>query len=205
MELKVYHLGALQTNCYVLINELTREAVAIDVGANPALLQLEQLKHNFKVKHVLLTHGHFDHIGGAYALQKAGAKVYIGKDESEFINDGNLNLGSVFGDPVTPFEIEEYLTDGQKITLSGIEFLVIKTPGHTRGGVTYKVGDMLFCGDVLFKGSFGRIDFPTGDYLALKNSAKKLFEISGATLYSGHGELTTTNEEKLTNPINFYD
>lgn len=205
MELKVYNLGALQTNCYVLINEHTREAVAIDVGANPALLQLEELKHNFKITHVLLTHGHFDHIGGVATLQKKGVKVYIGKNESDFIKDGSLNLGSVFGDSVEPFEIENYLTDGQKITLAGIEFEVLETPGHTKGGVTYKVGDMLFCGDTLFSGSFGRVDFPTGDYKTLKNSAKKLFKIKGATLYCGHGEPTTTNEEELSNPINFYD
>ena len=205
MELKIYSLGALQTNCYVLINENTREAVAIDVGGNPAKLQLEELKHNFKITHILLTHGHFDHIGGVFPFYKRGVKVYIGKNESEFISDGNLNLGSVFGDPITPFEIQEYLTDGQKITLAGIEFEVLETAGHTKGGVTYKVGNMLFCGDVLFKGSFGRIDFPTGDLNALKKSCKKLFEIKGATLYSGHGEKTTTDEEKIYNPINYYD
>lgn len=205
MELKIYSLGALQTNCYVLISEETRNAVAIDVGGNPAFLQLEELKHGFKITHILLTHGHFDHIGGVAPFYKRGVKVYIGKNESDFIKDGNLNLGSVFGDTVEPFEIEEYLTDGQKITLCGFEFKVIETPGHTKGGVTYEVGDMLFCGDTLFKGSFGRIDFPTGDFKTLKNSAKKLFNLSKKTLYSGHGESTTTDEEIITNPLNFYD
>lgn len=205
MELKIYSLGDLQTNCYVLINEETRNAVAIDVGGNSAFLKLEELKHDFLVTHILLTHGHFDHIAGVADFYKRGAKVYIGENERDFIKDGNLNLGSVFGAPVPEFEIEEYLKDGQKITLCGIEFLVIETSGHTQGGVTYRVGDMLFCGDVLFKGSFGRIDFPTGDLNALKKSCKKLFAIKGATLYSGHGEKTTTDEEKIYNPINYYD
>lgn len=204
MILKTYKLGALTVNCYVLINEQTGEAVAIDVGANPSFLALEELKNNFKIKAILLTHGHFDHVGGVGYFYDKGVDVYIGKYEDKMIDNDELNLSAVFGEPIKKFKVKT-LQDGDVINLAGINFEVIATPGHTKGSVTYKVNDMLFCGDTLFKGSFGRVDFPTGNVKELINSAKKLFNIKGATLYSGHGETTTTDIEKHTNPINLYD
>ena len=204
MKILTYPLGDLATNSYVLVNETTREAVAIDVGDNGNFLLLEGLKNDFTLKAVLLTHGHFDHIGGVFDLYKKGVTVYMGENELDFIKDESLNLSGYFGSTVKAFDAVG-VKDKQVLNLCGFDIEVILTPGHTKGSVTYKVENNLFCGDVLFDGSFGRVDFPTGNAKELVKSAKKLFEYSGHVLYSGHGKSTTTDKEKDTNPINYYD
>ena len=100
MKILTYPLGDLATNSYILINETTRDAIAIDVGANGNFLLLEGLKNNFTIKAILLTHGHFDHIGGVYELYAKGIDVYIGENEVDFITDDSLNLSSYFGESV---------------------------------------------------------------------------------------------------------
>lgn len=204
MKLLKYVLGNLGVNCYVLINEKTMGAIAIDVGDNAKFLMLEELKHGFKITDILLTHGHFDHIGGVYDFYKRGVNVYMGEKELEFIENGDLNLSSYFG-----FEIKKFkangVKEGDELLLNDIVVKVIETPGHTEGSVSYLVENSLFCGDTIFKGSFGRVDFPTGDYTVLKNTAKKIFALEGITLYSGHGDKTLTDDEKQTNPIFMYD
>ena len=162
MKILTYPLGDLATNSYILINETTKEAIAIDVGDNGNFLLLEGLKNDFTLKAVLLTHGHFDHIGGVGDLYNKGIPVYIGEYELDFIKDGSLNLSGYFGSDVKPFDAIG-VKDGQVLNLCGFEIQVILTAGHTKGSVTYKVNDNLFCGDVLFDGSFGRVDFPTGN------------------------------------------
>ncbi len=204
MQILTYPLGDLSTNSYVLVNEETREAIAIDVGDNGNFLILEGLKKDFTLKAVLLTHGHFDHIGGVYELYAKGIPVYIGENELDFITDKSLNLSGYFGSSVKEFEAVG-VSDNQVLNLCGFEIKVILTKGHTKGSVTYKVDNNLFCGDVLFDGSFGRVDFPTGNAKDLVKSAKKLFEYNNHVLYSGHGNSTTTDKEKETNPINYYD
>lgn len=204
MKLLKYVLGNLGVNCYVLINEKTNGAIAIDVGDNAKFLMLEELKHGFKITDILLTHGHFDHISGVYDFYKRGVNVYIGEKELNFIKDGDLNLSSYFGSNVNGFEAVG-VKDGDELLLNGIKIKVLETPGHTVGSVSYLVEDNLFCGDAIFKGSFGRVDFPTGDAKTLVNTAKKIFELKGVTLYSGHGDKTLTDIEKETNPIFIYD
>ena len=203
MILKTYPLGDLQTNCYVLIDETTSDAVAIDIGANASFLMMEELKHGFTIKAVLLTHAHFDHINGVYKFYERGAEVYIGAGDEPGVTDSSLNLSKFFGDETQPFKIKTALQGGEMLKFGEIEVEVISTPGHTKGGVSYKINDKIFCGDVLFKGSFGRVDFPGGNVKELCASSKKLLEYN-AILYPGHGEPTTTDEERGTNPITYY-
>lgn len=204
MKLYTYQLSPLQTNCYVLVNENTNSAVAIDIGGDEGFLLLEELKRGFKIETVLLTHAHFDHVGGVYKFYERGAKVYLSINDSDAVTNGDLNLSTVFGSQVKPFEVNK-LFGGEILDVSGFKIEVINTPGHTKGGITYKFGDMLFCGDTVFLGSFGRVDFPGGDIKTLKKSIEKLFNFSGCTLYPGHGEKTLVDDEKNTNPIRYYD
>ena len=204
MKILTYPLGDLATNSYVLVNETTREALAIDVGDNGNFLMLEGFKNDFTLKAVLLTHGHFDHIGGVCELYAKGVPVYIGENEIDFIKDDSLNLSGYFGSNIKPFEAIA-VKDKEILNLCGFDIEVILTSGHTKGSVTYKVENNLFCGDVLFDGSFGRVDFPTGNAKELVKSAKKLFEYKNHLLYPGHGNTTTTDKEKETNPIKYYD
>lgn len=203
MKLFTYGLGALKTNAYVLVNEETRDAVAIDIGGNSAIIQLEELKNNFHIKAVLLTHCHFDHIGGVYEFYKRGATVYIGENEVENLKDEEITLEEIFGEKVEKFEVKP-LKNGEKINLFGFEFTVIYTPGHTFGSVCYLYEDIIFSGDTLFNGSFGRYDFPTGDIDMLKNSIKSLYKYKDKKVLSGHGESTTIENEIKNNPINYY-
>ncbi len=204
MKLYRYTLGELSVNCYVLVDEKTGNAVAIDIGGDEGFLQLEQLKHGYKINAVLLTHCHFDHIGGVYKFYELGADVYMSKLDEKGILDGGYNLSSVFGSEVKPFKLKTALSGGETLKFGEIEVEVISTPGHTEGGLTFKVNDMLFCGDTLFLGSFGRVDFPSGDIKVLCESARKLFEYKGCTLYPGHGEKTKVDEEERSNPIRYY-
>ena len=204
MKLLTYPLGDLATNCYILIDENSGDAIAIDIGGDEGFLLMEEIKNGFKIKAVLLTHAHFDHIGGTYKFFERGADVYIGDLDEKGVVDGSLNLSSVFGSTVKPFEVKTALSGGEILKFNDVEVEVISTPGHTVGGVSYKVGDMIFCGDTLFEGSFGRIDFPGGDVVALCNSAKKLLSYDGCVLYTGHGASTTVEKEKKSNPINGY-
>ncbi len=204
MKLLTYPLGELSTNCYILIDENSGDAIAIDIGGDEGFLLMEEIKNGFNIKAVLLTHAHFDHIGGVYKFFERGADVYIGSLDEKAIKDGSLNLSSVFGSEIKPFKVKTALLGGERLKFNGIEVEVINTPGHTVGGVTYKVGDMLFCGDTLFDGSFGRVDFPGSDVKELCRSAKKLLELDGCILYPGHGGATTTIKERNSNPINGY-
>ena len=204
MKLFIYPVTDLQTNCYVLVDEKSNEAVAIDIGGDESFILLEELKHGFKIKNVLLTHTHFDHVGGVYKFYERGANVYVGLNDYEGVKNGDLNLSSMFGGTVKQFEAKT-LNGGETLVFGEIKVEVINTPGHTKGGVTYKVNDMLFCGDTVFLSSFGRVDFPGGDIKTLKNSIYKLFDYSGCVLYPGHGAKTSVLSEKNTNPIKYYD
>ena len=204
MKLLRYNLGALSVNCYLLINEQTNKAVAIDVGGDSGFLKLECLKKGIEITDILLTHGHFDHIAGTYDFYKDGVKIYMGEKELGFISDDSLNLSYMFNTDIKKFEAIG-VKDGDVLNLNGIEIKVLETPGHTKGSVSYIVEDKIFDGDVLFEGSFGRIDFPTGNAKTLINTCKNLFKYDGYTLYPGHGEETKVSDEKLTNPILSYD
>ena len=194
--------GSLSVNTYVLAKKGESEAVAIDVGGDAELIEKEMLKHGFTIKTVLLTHGHFDHIGGVKYFQNKGAKVYIGEKDEKFLHDKSLNLALICGANIESFYADYTLKEGDEITLHGINFKVYETPGHTIGSVCYLTENYIFTGDTLFERSFGRFDFPTGDFNALTKSIIRLFEIDeDLIVYPGHGGATRLLEEKDNNSI----
>ena len=199
--MKLYHLssGLLHVNTFFLVNEQTREAVCIDGGENYKLIKQTEQENGFTIKHLLLTHAHFDHAGNAAALQADGVKVYISAIDNPKLSDGGT-LDSRFGRHYPPLNADVLLNGGDKLCLSGIDIEVIATPGHTDGSLTFKIGDMLFTGDTLFLESVGRTDFPTGDREELIRSVKKLFALNGDyNVYPGHEDFTTLSHERKYN------
>ena len=200
-------VGIVATNCYLVWNKSTKEGVLIDPGDEAERISAAIEEERVKLKAILLTHGHFDHILVAEELQKKyEVPLYASKDEKEMLESPKWNLsGMDEGVVVTDYIPVE---DGESLELLGKEWKVISTPGHTKGSVCYFVaGDIpyLFSGDTLFYESYGRTDLYGGSEAEIKKSIKeKLFLLPDETLvYPGHEEATTIANEKQYNPVNF--
>lgn len=192
---KIYPQG-FAANSYLLTQD-EKTAVVID-PAQPRIAD-EAKRRGLTVTHVLLTHGHFDHIGGCAALQAEGAKVGCLAKEAPLAL-GKNNMADYFGGHVPPFSVDFTFGDGDILSLDGMQFLVIATPGHTAGGACFCIGDHLFTGDTLFAGDIGRSDLPTGSGAQLTESVRKLYAIQGDfTVCPGHGEDTTLEYERHNN------
>lgn len=192
---KIYPQG-FAANSYLLTQD-EKTAVVID-PAQPRIAD-EAKRRGLTVTHVLLTHGHFDHIGGCAALQAEGAKVGCLAKEAPLVL-GKNNMADYFGGHVPPFSVDFTFGDGDILSLDGMQFLVIATPGHTAGGACFCVGDHLFTGDTLFAGDIGRSDLPTGSGAQLTESVRKLYALQGDfTVCPGHGEDTTLEYERHNN------
>ncbi|MCL5037681.1 MAG: MBL fold metallo-hydrolase [Chloroflexi bacterium] len=187
MILKKLEVGPLQANCYIMGDENTGNALVIDPGGDTDLI-LEVLKdEGLKVSKILCTHGHPDHVGGAYSLaEAAGAPVCIHAEDSSFYG----------------LDADCLLSDGEEIAQDSIALKVIHTPGHTPGSVCFLCGSRLFTGDTLFAGSVGRTDFPGGNTRQLMESlAKKIAGLPpGTEVFPGHGESTRLEWELEGNP-----
>ncbi len=199
-------VGLVQTNCYFLYNEETKEGIIVDPGDNADLLLSYMEKKELQIKAVLLTHGHFDHIMAVPEIKKAlNVPVYASRVEKEVLEDPMANLSLQLGRSGIRIEADRYLEDGETISLLGEEVRCILTPGHTVGGMCYyfpKSG-ILFSGDTLFQESVGRTDFPGGSMKDLVRSIReKLFVLAPATkVYPGHGLTTSIETEKMFNPF----
>lgn len=192
---KIYPQGFAANSYFLTQDEKT--AVVID-PAQPRIAD-EAKRRGLTVTHVLLTHGHFDHIGGCAALQAEGAKVGCLAKEAPLAL-GKNNMADYFGGHVPPFSVDFTFGDGDILSLNGMQFLVIATPGHTAGGACFCVGDHLFTGDTLFAGDIGRSDLPTGSGAQLTESVRKLYALQGDfTVCPGHGEDTTLEYERHNN------
>ncbi|MBQ9486095.1 MAG: MBL fold metallo-hydrolase [Clostridia bacterium] len=199
--MKLYHLssGPLRVNTFFLVNETTGEAVCIDGGENYKAVKRVSEERGFKIKHLLLTHAHFDHIGNAAKIQADGAKVYISVKDAEKLTNGE-HLAEKFGRTLEPFTPDVLLLGNETLHVCGENIKVIATPGHTDGSLTFMFDDMLFTGDTLFSESVGRTDFPTGNRCDLIKSVQKLFALNGDfRVFPGHEDFTTLSHERKFN------
>lgn len=208
-EHKFFHIytGVLNTNTYIVINE--EEVFVVDPASSEQKIVQILAENKAKLSAILLTHGHFDHIGGVSKLCTLARemfgeepKILIHKEDAELINSYK-NLGFAKGIHVDKFVPDILLVGGETLNIAGLEVKIIHTPGHTKGGVCYIVGNKIFVGDTIFFNSYGRTDLPGGDSKMLKNSiVNKLFRLQGNyTLLPGHGEPTTLDFERVNNQI----
>ena len=185
------------SNSYILTAD-NKSAVVIDPSNRKTVEVLEQ--NGLVCEFVLLTHGHFDHVGACGELFAKGAHICCNEREKDLIF--SKEYLSIFGGVTVPqFEISRTFTDGEKLTFCGINFEVMETAGHTAGSCCYLTENCLFSGDTLLRGSIGRWDLPTGNYSQLVKSLQKLAALDGDyKIYSGHGEDTTLSREREYNP-----
>lgn len=201
MELVKLYTGPLDINTYVLISK--NKALVIDPGGDEKEICNIIKSKNATLEKVLLTHGHFDHVGAVSALKKMGAQVFIGAGDAEMLESNTKNLGKYFGMCVETCSADVLLYGGEEILLGDKKIKAIATPGHSLGGMCYLTDLGVFTGDTLFCSSIGRTDFPNGDFDTLITSIKqKLFVLDKNTrVYPGHeGETTIENEIKF-NPF----
>ena len=204
MKVEKFVTGIISTNCYLVINEDTKQAVVIDPAACPSYLMSHIKSEGLKIEAILLTHGHFDHIMGIDGfLSEFDVPVYVHEEDADAMEDPVLNQSSTYTSGYT-FGKARYLRDRQTLELAGYTFQVIHTPGHTKGGCCYYVASegVLFSGDTLFQNSVGRTDFVNSSTSDLVHSVReKWFLLPDDTMvYPGHMGETKIGHEKKYNP-----
>ena len=202
IEIKTFVVGYLRTNCYVVSDRTN--CVIVDPGGGFDTIKQYIDENNFIPCAVLLTHGHFDHILVLDNWKKLGLKVYIHRDDEKMLHN-EWNLAKEVGLRDLPVvQPDVILFGGERIVFGNMTFEVIHTPGHTMGGCCFDLNEKyLFSGDTILSSSYGRTDFYGGSADDIKASIKKLFAIKGdRIIYPGHGESTTLEWERISNPIN---
>ncbi len=203
MRVDTLSVGALETNCYLLYDEDTRQALIVDPGDEAMRILRAVEEHSLQVAAVVLTHVHFDHILACEAVcQALSAPLYVGAADEAALTDGALNLIQYFSpDRSIALAADRLLRDGDELTLGDERLVVMETPGHTPGSICLLSDDILVSGDTLFRGSVGRTDFPRGDMAQLRRSLRRLMAIEGdRRVYAGHDMPTTLSYERQTNP-----
>ena len=196
-------VGEIGANCYFVSDNEMQVSFLVDTGDYSRKV-IERVKEfgEDKLKYILLTHGHFDHIGYASQMREMfpSAKIVIGKYDAHFTNEDDLNLAYHFGLTQEHFDADILVDEGSELDFGTEKIKVISTPGHTKGGVCYILGDSIFTGDTLFKGSIGRTDFPTGNIKEMKKSIERLKALDGDyKIYCGHDDVTTLDFERKNN------
>jgi len=200
MILKRFVVGSLETNCYIFGDEESKEVVLIDPGGDPTLIKGFLKKNNLKLKCIINTHGHGDHIGANSSFE---ADVLIHKLDGDFLQNPDLNLSTAFGANISSPGARRLLNDGDNIKVGKLNLDVIHTPGHTPGGICLKYDNVLFSGDTLFFEGVGRTDIPNASWGALLDSIRnKLMPLpDDCKVYPGHGPETSIGHERKANPF----
>ena len=197
MQVKVLQVGPIGTNCYLLEDEKAHVAAVIDPGDEAGRILQVIRDDGVDVKYILLTHGHYDHTTAVPELHQAlpQAEIYIHKADANGAGSRLFPLAGQIPDL-------KFYDEGDALTLGELTIQVLHTPGHSKGSVTLKVGDVLFCGDTLFAGSCGRTDLAGGSYAEIMASLKKLGQLPGDYhVCPGHDVTSTLERERRSNPF----
>ncbi len=200
MNLTTANIPFMDVNSYLISSHTG--ALIIDPGMVTDEIRDFIAENKGKEFGILLTHCHFDHIGGVKEVKTlSGGKIYIAKEDATGLIDSEYNLSDRFCCTVAECDADVTLTDNQLFRVGDIEIKALVTPGHSKGSVCFIIGDWMFSGDTLFRNSVGRIDFIGGDRVEQAASLKRLYEIDGEyEIYPGHGPATRLSYEKMYNP-----
>jgi glyoxylase-like metal-dependent hydrolase (beta-lactamase superfamily II) len=203
MDVRCFTVGPLQENCWIVRREDGDRAVVVDPGDEAS--RLIAATEDLTVDAILLTHTHFDHVGAVAALARhTRAPVYCPEIEVRVLQDINAYVFPGFG-PFEPYDPEETVSGGERLSLAGLDIDVIFTPGHSPGHVSYSIAgeQILLDGDVLFRGSVGRTDLPGGDHRTLLDSIATLLNTlpDETRVLPGHMGETTLGRERASNPF----
>ena len=200
-QIKSITLGELGNNCYLITDQASGLSALVDYTDDSK--EMRDFIGSAKLEYILLTHGHFDHIGGVAAISRDyGAKVVISAQDASMLSSGKASLSAFFGikqDKITP---DLTVSEGSSLMLGETQIKVLATPGHTKGGVCYLPKDCIFTGDTLFFCSCGRTDFPGGSSKEIMQSLKRLATLEDSLkVYPGHDRTSTIAFEKANNPF----
>lgn len=206
LSIKTLPLGQLNTNCYLIWDEETHEALIIDPADNGTFISEQILELKLKPTHIILTHAHFDHILGLLEVKLNFDTPILMHQADQFLLESLPQRAKhwlqIDVPPAPP--VDQFIKEGDTISFSGVNdaasetlFKVVETPGHTPGSIALYNHEIILTGDTLFKDSIGRYDFSYSNYKDLKNSLNKLFELpEQLVVYPGHGKQTTLKAEK---------
>lgn len=201
--LKIFTVGPMEANCYILYNPDKREGLIIDPGAEGSRLVKFIKQEKISINYIINTHGHPDHTGANRKLKEyTNAPILIHQYDASMLTKSESVLPLIFPLESSSPPADTFIKDGDLIECAGMKLKVLHTPGHTPGGISLLIDDSIFTGDTLFSGSIGRSDLPGGSEEVLLNSIKKILSLDeNLIIYPGHGPSTTVGQELHSNPF----
>ncbi|MCI8284066.1 MAG: MBL fold metallo-hydrolase [Firmicutes bacterium] len=204
MDLKLFYTGPMQVNTYLCVDESSKKGFIVDPGGASKPLENYIDSNEYNIEYIILTHGHGDHVCGVLHYKELYDAPIVGhKDDNFLFNDANENLSLQFVGKRIEFTPDIYVDEGDTLKVGNMELKIFHTPGHTPGGISILVDNILFSGDTLFADSIGRTDFKGGSFSVLKQAVhSKLFVLPDDTfVLPGHMGTTTIGHEKQYNPF----
>lgn len=203
VKFKRFTQGILGSNTYIIWDDISLEGVIVDAGNKLEIIKDIIDEENIKVKYIILTHAHFDHIHFLNEYKASfGANIVIHEADDVMLTNPRLNASTLFGSARTYANADITVKDADSLFIGDVEMKMISTPGHTPGGMCILIEKMLFSGDTLFYSGFGRTDLGAGDVHDMAMSIEKLYKLDGnIDVYPGHGTKTTIERERNMNPF----